>query len=60
MNEALAQFQRLRYYTGLVFNATGNQRRCPVVFKHDKIDYIRCLGEFAITTITFPVIPELR
>lgn len=51
MSEALAQFQRLRYHAGF---PTGNQLRCPV-FTQDKIDYIRCLGELAVTTITIPV-----
>jgi len=52
MSEALAQFQRLRYHAGF---PTGDQLRCPV-FTQDKIDYIRCLGELAITTITVPVV----
>ena len=51
MSEALAQFQRLRYHAGF---PTGDQLRCPV-FTQDKIDYIRCLGELAITTLTIPV-----
>jgi hypothetical protein len=56
MSEALAHFQRQRYYTWLVSNATGNQFLRFPVFRQDKIDYIRCLEEFVITTITFPVI----
>ena len=48
MPEALAEYNRLKHHTGF---PSGEQLRCPV-FTQDKIEYIRCLGELAIPTIT--------
>ena len=51
MRDALTEFKRLKYHTGF---PTGDQLRCPV-FTQDKIEYIKCLGDLAVNTLTVPL-----
>lgn len=51
MHETKVQLMRLKYHTGF---PCGEQLACPV-FTQDKIEYLKCLGDFANETLTAPL-----